>query len=49
MINVKNKRCITCNIQKAIYNLPKETKALYCSECKTSVMINIRNSNKNLL
>jgi hypothetical protein len=46
MIDVKNKRCIYENCMKQpTYNLPTETKALYCFEHKTPDMINVSNKN----
>ena len=41
MINVKNKKCITCNKHQPCYNLP-ELKPLYCTNCKEDDMINVK-------
>jgi predicted ester cyclase len=44
MIDIKNKRCIFDNCNKGpVFNLPTETKALYCSEHKLPNMIDIKN------
>jgi hypothetical protein len=46
MIDVKNKRCIEPNCTKnPVFNLPTETKGIYCSEHKKENMIDIRNKN----
>ena len=32
MIDVTNKKCLTCKVKCPSYNLPGETKGLYCKE-----------------
>ncbi len=41
MINIKNKKCITCLIKQSTFNYKDEKKALYCGDCKLTDMINI--------
>ena len=41
MIDTKNKKSITCNIQFRIFNYPNEEKALYCNDCKKCGMIDV--------
>ena len=41
MINVANKKCITCNETRSTYNLP-DLKPLYCFTHKKDGMINVR-------
>jgi len=43
MINVKSSRCIKCNLIQPNYNLPTESKGLYCSNCKLPDMIDVVN------
>ena len=42
MIDIKNKKCITCNIKRSNFNYVNESKALYCSDCKLDDMIDIK-------
>mgnify|MGYP000651606851 CR=1 FL=1 len=36
-------KCITCNLKQPAFNLPDQKKGLYCFDCKTDNMINIKN------
>jgi EsV-1-7 cysteine-rich motif len=43
MINVKDKKCIICDITQPIFNYEYENKALYCKKCKKDDMIDVKN------
>lgn len=42
MIDIKNKKCITCNNKRPSFNYKNEKNALYCADCKLTDMINIK-------
>ena len=42
MINIKDKKCIGCNIKIPSYNYKQEKKAIYCWDCKLKNMINVK-------
>ena len=37
-------KCITCDLKQPAFNLPDQKKRLYCFDCKTDDMIDIKNS-----
>ena len=39
--NIKDKRCITCNLKIPNFNYPNEKQALFCNDCKQCGMVNI--------
>jgi len=41
MIDIKNKKCVSCCKKQATFNIPNEKTALYCGSCKLDGMINI--------
>lgn len=41
MVDVKNKKCITCNKKIPNFNYPNEKTPLYCGDCKKDNMIDI--------
>ena len=41
MVDVKNKKCITYNLQYGCFNYPNEKQRLYCSDCKLKNIVNI--------
>ena len=41
MINIKSKKCITCNIKRPSFNYKNEKILLYCRDCKLNDMIDI--------
>ena len=43
MIDVKNPKCISCNLIRPYFNYPNETKAICCVSCKKDGMIDIKN------
>ena len=42
MVNVADKKCITCNKHQPYFNLP-ELKPVYCTNCKKDGMIDVKN------
>ena len=44
MIDVKNKKCY-CGKAQPFFNELGETKAIYCSSCKTDTMIDVKVKN----
>ena len=42
MIDVRSKKCITCNLKHLIFNYPNEQNPLYCKYCKSCGMIDIK-------
>jgi uncharacterized protein YajQ (UPF0234 family) len=42
MVNIKNKKCIKCNIKQPVFNYKNEKNALYCRNCRLENMINIK-------
>jgi hypothetical protein len=43
MINVKDKKCLKCNLKQPNFNFANEKKAVYCNDCKMPDMIDIKN------
>jgi hypothetical protein len=43
MMNVKDKKCIVCELILPTYNVKGESTALYCANCKTDDMVNVKN------
>jgi uncharacterized protein YajQ (UPF0234 family) len=43
MVDIKNKRCIKCNIKQALYNYKHEKITLYCNNCKLPDMVDVKN------
>jgi hypothetical protein len=43
MVDIKSKKCISCNIKYPSFNYENETKPLYCSSCKLPDMVDIKN------
>jgi len=41
MVDVKNKKCITCNKKQPFINYPNEKIPLYCGDCKLEGMVDI--------
>jgi len=36
-------KCIKCKLKQAFFNNPNEVKGLYCADCKTNDMIDVKN------
>jgi len=43
MVDIRNKKCIKCNIKIPNFNYRNEKAVLYCADCKLPDMIDIRN------
>jgi uncharacterized protein YajQ (UPF0234 family) len=43
MVDIKHKKCITCNIKRPNFNYKNELKGLYCNDCKLPDMVDIIN------
>ena len=43
MEDIKNKKCITCNLKQPYFNYPEEDKPLYCSKFRLNNMVDIEN------
>ena len=41
MIDIKNKKCIKCNLKQPHFNYPNKQKGLYCKSCKLEDMADI--------
>jgi len=44
MIDIKNPKCINCNIKRPNFGMPNNKKAQYCGDCKLNGMIDIKNT-----
>ena len=44
-MKVRHKKCVQCNIKKALFNLKNEYEQKYCKDCKTTNMIKIHKNN----
>jgi len=42
MINVISLKCITCKDKQPVFNIPTESKGLYCFNCKKPDMIDVK-------
>lgn len=42
MVDIKSKKCITCNITRPTFNSPGKTVALYCNGCALPGMVDIK-------
>jgi hypothetical protein len=42
-VDLKNKKCIQCELKQPNYNLPNEKVGKYCFDCKTDLMIDVKN------
>ena len=43
MVDLINKKCITCDLKHASFNYSNEKQALYCNDCKTCGMVDVEN------
>ena len=44
MVDIENKKCITCNLKIPIFKYPNEKQPLYCTSCKLENMIDIKST-----
>jgi len=42
MIDIKNPKCINCNLKVPVFNYPDEKRAIYCGDCKKADMVDIK-------
>ena len=43
MIDIRSRKCITCNKKHPTFNYPDEEKPLFCSSCKLENMVDVKN------
>ena len=45
MIDVKSKKCISCNLKHPRFNYPNEKQIIYRNDCNKCGMVDIKNKN----
>ena len=45
MVDIKDRKCVTCNVKVPCFNYPNEKQAFYCASCKSENMVDTKLEN----